>query len=115
VARKRTSPDRQGSTQTKERKGNMSVEALNADAIAALLASSRTRGTYDAELKSFIESGEAGVKVSLESGTFAGKKAQSVKTGFESARKREGAPEESEHVRVILQEDAVYLIRGDMQ
>jgi hypothetical protein len=119
VARSRRSkPDQQdpGNTQTKERKSNMSVEELNADQIAELLASSRQRGVYDAELKSFWESDNPGVKVNLESGVFAGKKAQSVKTGFETARKRDGAPEGAgDNLRVILQEDAVYLIRGDMQ
>lgn len=93
----------------------MAVEALNATDIAALLASSRQRGQYDDELKKFVESGEAGVKVNLENGTFANKKAQSVKTGFEGARKREGAPEDAQHVRVIVNEEQVYLIRTDMQ
>lgn len=83
------------------------AEALTDDFIAGLLAGSRQRGVYDAELKTILESGEKGVKISLTDGPFAGKKAGSVKTGFENARKK---LDNQSDVRVVLHEDNVYVI-----
>jgi hypothetical protein len=92
----------------------LGIETLDPNAIASILGSVPERGAYKAELKSFVDSGEAGVQVSLTEGRFQGRKPQSVKTGFETAKGAEGAPEGSENVRVIVHEDQVYLIRTDM-
>lgn len=94
--------------------GNKVATAIDDTEIAALLAGSKQRGAYDTELKNFIEGGEKGVLISLADGTFAGKKSGSVKTGFENARKRDGAPDEAAQVRVIVNEDKVYLVRQDL-
>lgn len=94
--------------------------ALDQTAISALLASSSTRGQYNTELEAYLNSGEAGVQISLTDGTFAGKKPQSVKTGFENAKKRvteKGTDEQKAtvaNVRVILHEGNVFLIRQDL-
>lgn len=63
-------------------------EVLDAATIQALLAKQKTRGEYDEELADFIQSGVAGVEISLIEGRFAGKKASNVKTGFDNARTR---------------------------
>jgi hypothetical protein len=83
------------------------AEQLSDDFIAGLLATSRQRGVYDAELKGILESGAKGVKISLTDGAFAGKKPQSVKTGLETARKKLA---NKDSVRVVLHEDNVYVI-----
>lgn len=93
---------------------------LTMDQILQLQSESKQRGQYDMEFGSFLNSGEAGVAIDLTQGTFAGKKAQSVKTGFENARKRVAEkgtdPEKATvaNVRVILHEGGVYLIRQDL-
>jgi hypothetical protein len=64
---------------------------------------------YKAELEAFIARGERGEQVDLDNGPLAGKKPQSVKTGFENARK--GLAEDVKAtIQVILNEDNVYLI-----
>jgi hypothetical protein len=90
------------------------ITALDQDAINALLGSVKQRGEYDRQLKAFMESGQPGVEVSLSEGPFAQKKPNSVKTGFESAKGRDGAPDGSDNVRVLVHEDTVYLIRTDV-
>lgn len=96
------------STTTKERITMASTE-LTDDLINSLLASSKQRGQYDAELKAILETGAKGVQIDLENGTFAGKKAQSVKTGLDNARKK--LPEDQrDKVRVIMQDENVFVI-----
>lgn len=91
----------------KTKKESKMAEELSDAFIADLLAGSRQRGVYDAELKAFVESGTRGIKVSLTEGAFAGKKAGSVKTGFENARKK---LENKDSIRVVLHEDQVYVL-----
>jgi len=95
-------------TETKERVTMASTE-LSADLINQLLSSSKQRGQYDAELKAIIENGAKGVQVDLENGVFAGKKAQSVKTGLDNARKKL-AEDVRDTIRVIMQDDQVFVI-----
>lgn len=87
----------------------MASTELTDDLINSLLASSKQRGQYDTELKAILESGAKGVQIDLENGTFAGKKAQSVKTGLDNARKK--LDEEAQAtVRVIMQDEKVFVI-----
>lgn len=95
-------------TQPKERITMASTE-LNEDLITQLLSSSKQRGQYDAELKAILETGAKGVQIDLENGVFAGKKAQSVKTGLENAKKKL-AEDVRDTVRVIMQDDNVFVI-----
>jgi hypothetical protein len=105
MARSRKTPETP--TQTKENT-NM-ANALDNDVIAALLASSKQRGVYKEELDAFIARENRGEKVDLDTGSLAGKKPQSVKTGFENARKNL-SEEVKPTIQVILNEDQVYLI-----
>lgn len=113
MARNRTTRNNPTDDNTNKESTKM-ANALSAEQISALLSSSKQRGEYDRELKAFMESGEAGIEVSLETGNFAGKKSSSVKTGFTNAAKREGAPEGADQVAVIVNEDHVYLVRRDL-
>lgn len=104
---KRNAPTHSNTTQGE--KVTMASTELNDDVIAQLLAGSKQRGQYDAELKAILASGTKGVQIDLENGTFAGKKAQSVKTGLDNARKKL-TEEEQANVRVIMQDDKVFVI-----
>jgi hypothetical protein len=86
----------------------MAGTSLTMEAIETLLASAKTRGDYEVELKNFINSDDIGIEVDLSSGSLAGKDPKNVATGFNNARKKmnadtgrpavEGAPA----VKVIL-------------
>jgi hypothetical protein len=94
----------------------MGITELSADALNEVLSSVPERGAYDRELRDFIESGSAGVEISLTEGRFAGRKPQSIKTGFEQAIKRTDsngnrtAPEGSEDVSVKVWKERVFMI-----
>lgn len=66
----------------------MASQALTAEAIQALLASSRGRGDYDSVLADFLKSGETGIEVDLSAGALAGKDAKNVVTGLNNAKTR---------------------------
>jgi hypothetical protein len=66
----------------------MASTPLTAEAIQALLASSRGRGDYDSVLADFIKSGETGIEVDLSAGALAGKDAKNVVTGLNNAKGR---------------------------
>lgn len=98
------------------------ITAIGNDQIAELLAKSRQRGQYDEALKNFIKSSEVGIMVSLTEGPFQGKKPASVKTGFVGATRRPKSDTdatlangpEAKHVRVIQDDDKVFLVRADL-
>ena len=73
---------------TLDKENKMAANVLDAATIQQLLSGQKSRGDYDAELRSFLESGSPGIEVSLTEGRFAGKKASQVKTGLDNARKR---------------------------
>lgn len=64
------------------------ANALSAEMIQQLLSQTKSRGEYDAVLKDFLNSGQAGIEVDLDSGPLAGKRAKQVKVGFDNARKK---------------------------
>jgi hypothetical protein len=84
--------------------------ALTADQIAALLSKTRTKGMYIEKLNAFLASGEQGVLVNETWPELKDKKATTLKQGFENAKENKEAKEGSEYVKVIANEDQVYLI-----
>lgn len=91
------------------------ANVLDPTRIQELLAAGRTRGAYGSVLKTFLDSGEAGIEVPLDSGEIAGKSSKQAKTGLDNARKRTDdngklVYDGSQNVRVIEQEGHVYLI-----
>ena len=97
------------------------------DELNSALMGSRTRGVYDENLLAFFESGRRGVQINLEDGIHEGKKSQSVKTGYESARERlvngkvadatDEQVEAAKATKVIgkTNPDRVFLVRSDIQ
>jgi hypothetical protein len=97
---------------------------LNDEELDAAMAGSRQRGIYDEKILSFLDSGKRGVQINLAEGVHAGKKAPSVKTGYESARERlengkvdnstDEQKESAKNMKVVLKGENVYLIRSDL-
>lgn len=102
------------STTTKENEGNMSDSMFtpieDTDLLADILAGARGRGDYKTVLKAFIESEHRLVEVPLTAGLFEGKKAQTVKTGFENAKNAKEPVEGSDKVKVVKKGDQIYLV-----
>lgn len=84
--------------------------ALSAEQIQALLASTRSKGQYTEYLNAFLASGESGVCANDEWVSIRDKKATTIKQGFENAKEKKDVAEDAEFVKVISNEDKVYLI-----
>lgn len=112
MARNRKSTE-SNATSTKEN-SNMSEGMFtpieDTDLLADILAGARGRGDYKTVLGAFIESGHRLVEVPLTGGLFEGKKAQTVKTGFENAKNAKEPVEGSDKVKVVKKGEQVYLV-----
>jgi hypothetical protein len=103
-------PRKATATPTQTTKENIKMAlVLDPARITELQAGSKQRGLYTDELNAFIARENRGEEVDLTDGALAGKKPQSVKTGFENARKKL-SDELKPTIQVILNEDHVYLI-----
>jgi hypothetical protein len=116
LARTRTAP-KPIEELPKERK-HMALIEITVEQGTDVLTSSRARGTYDSQIREFVEANMAAAQVDLEDGIFKGKKPQTVKTGFESAKERwlklADAPAELKTVEVRSKASQVYLVRTDL-
>lgn len=84
---------------------------LTAEQIAKLLGETRTKGQYIGRLNQFIESGAGAVCVTEEwPADFNGKQANTIKQGFENAKNSKNRAEGSDNVKVIKNNDLVYLV-----
>ena len=96
----------------------MAIETVEAASLQDVLAGSKARGAYDSGLLEFLESGAPGGKVDTTKGIFQGKKAQTLKSGFEAAKARlmklAEKPEGTEKVVIKVNDGTVYLIREDL-
>lgn len=90
--------------------GVTNMAGLTAEQIQALLGKTRTKGQYLEYLNEFVASGEQGVNVNETWVALRDKKATTLKQGFENAKEKKEAAEGSENVKVIANEDMVYLI-----
>lgn len=86
------------------------MPGLTAEQITALLGASRTKGQYTTYLGDFLTSGEAGVCVNEQWVDLKDKKASTLKQGFENAKDNKNAPDGADNVKVIVNEDRVFLI-----
>ena len=111
MARSRNKP----ATTTESKGGNNMSNVLTPERIQELLADGRTRGAYGQVLKSFLDSGDAGIEVPLDTGDIAGKSSKQAKTGLDMARKRTDDNGNlvypgANAVRVVEQDGHVFLI-----
>lgn len=97
---------------TTQTKGTVKQMAgLTPEQIQALLGSTRTKGLYLAKINQFVESGEAGIAVAEEwPMEFAEKAYATVKQGFENAKNSKNYVGQPDQVKVIVNEEKVYLI-----
>lgn len=90
------------------------MPGLTPEQIAALMSGTRTKGQYVTRLNEFLNSGEGGIAVAeewpLDFGPAAEKKIDTVKQGFENAKNSKNAHADAEHVRVLKNDDIVYLV-----
>lgn len=98
---------------TIERVHNMTP--LTPDQITALLGKARSKGGYETKFIEFVKSGEAGVCANETWAELETKKATTLKQGFENAKTKASVVEAvtaevAEQVKVLTNEDKVYLI-----
>lgn len=86
------------------------MAGLTPEQIQALLGNARTKGSYTTAMASFLNSGEAGVCVNDTWPEMASKKSATLKQGFENVKNSKDAPEGSDTVKVLVNEEKVYLI-----
>ena len=87
--------------------------ALTPEQIQTLLGKTRIKGDYVMKLNAFDASGEQGVSVSETWPDLAGKKATTLKQGFENAKQNKDFKGNADTIRVISNDDLVYLVKVD--
>ncbi len=104
----------QSTATTKESNGmsTMFTPIEDEATLADILSGARGRGDYKQVLEAFINAGVRLAQIPLDGGAFEGKKAQTVKTGFENAKSSKNPPEGAAEVRVIKKNDAIYLLNN---
>lgn len=102
-------------TGSDNQKGNNNMAALDHDQIMALLSKTRQKGVYTERLNEFISGGEQGISVNETWADLRGKKATTLKQGFEAAKDKKEALDGAD--KVIVKSDkaedgteSVYLI-----
>lgn len=90
------------------------MAGMTPEQILAVLGKTRQKGQYQGLLVEFLDSNEAGVHAQSQWPQLGEKKASTIKQGFEGAIKRKEAPEGSDGVRVLVQDEQVYLINSSL-
>jgi hypothetical protein len=89
---------------------DMFTPITDEDTLAEILAGARGRGDYKTVMVAFRDAGIRTAEVPLDRGLFEGRKAQTVKTGFDNVKTSKEPPEGSDKIRVIKKNDKVYLV-----
>ena len=90
------------------------MAGMTPEQILAVLGKTRQKGQYQGLVVEFLDSGEAGVHAQSQWPQLGEKKASTIKQGFEGALKRKEAPDGSDGVRVLVQDEQVYLINSSL-
>lgn len=91
-------------------KGERVMAGLTPDQIQALLGKTRSKGEYLRYLNEFVASGEGGVCANEQWVAIRDKKASTIKQGFVNAQDKKEAAPGAENVKILVNEDLVYLI-----
>jgi hypothetical protein len=118
MARNRSSSHTDETTKESNTMSTMFTPIDDEQALADILSGARGRGDYKTVLKAFIDAGIRLAQVPLDGGLFEGKKAQTVKTGFENAKSGKEPPEGAAEIKVVKRTtgegdnkvEAVYLV-----
>lgn len=111
MARSRTSST-SGTTTTNERNtmSTMFTPIEDEATLAEILAGARGRGDYKTVMEAFIDAAVRLAQIPLDGGLFEGKKAQTVKTGFENVKTSKTPPEGADKIKVVKKNDQIYLV-----
>lgn len=101
-------------TPTTSNKGEHKMSTLTSEQIASLLSGSRTRGAGTEVIKEFIESGEPGIEVDLNSGPLAGKSVGQAYTTLINAKKRTRTDESGATVLAMPEAAKVRVIKRNL-
>ena len=115
MARARKQASATSDSNTEQKGNNRMAASLTTDQIMALLSKTRRKGEYTELLNEFVESGEAGVSVGEKWPHLSGKKATTLKQGFEAAKDKKEAVDGAD--KIVVKSDkgddgaeSVYLI-----
>jgi hypothetical protein len=109
MARRRTQTT-ETPTNTGEKMSDLMFEALSDEEIGEALSSQRSKGEYKSILQQIVDNGVRAARIPTDRGPFEGRKASTVKTGFENARKADDAPEEFKQLKVSSKKGNVYIV-----
>lgn len=93
----------------------MALETVDLDELSEVESNTKSKGQYKAFLTEFLASNTKAAKLAATEG---GAKANSIKTGFNSAieaLKKEDGDSAAQYVTTKIYKDAVYLVRSDVQ
>jgi len=100
----------QNTQTTGENMTDLMFEPLSDEEIGEALSSVRSKGEYKSILQQIVDNGVRAARIPTDKGHFEGRKASTVKTGFENARKADDAPEEFKQLKVSSKKGNVYIV-----
>lgn len=89
-------------------------EALSEEEVSEALSSQRAKGEYKAILEQIVSGKVRAARIPTDRGPFSGRKASTVKTGFENARKSDDAPEAFKQLKVSSKKGNIYIVNGNV-
>ena len=107
MAKSRNTP---ATTDTGDTMSDLMFEPLSDEELGEALSSVRAKGEYRSILQQIVDGGVRAARIPTDRGAFEGRKASTVKTGFENARKADDAPEEFKALKVSSKKGNVYIV-----
>lgn len=89
---------------------NLMFEPLSDEEVGEALSSVRSRGEYKEILQQIVDGSIRAARIPTDKGHFEGRKASTVKTGFENARKADDAPAEFKQLKISSKKGNVYIV-----
>lgn len=89
---------------------DLMFETLTDEELGEALSSQRSKGEYKTILTQIVDNGVKAARIPTDRGAFEGRKASTVKTGFENARKADDAPESFKQLKVSSKKGTVYIV-----
>ncbi len=93
---------------------DLMFEPLSDEELGEALSAQRSKGEYKTILQQIVDGGVKAARIPTDRGAFEGRKASTVKTGFENARKADDAPEEFKQIKVSSKKGTVYVVNHNV-
>jgi len=110
MPRTRNTPDTTNTGENTMADETLMFEPLSDEEIGEALSSVRSKGEYKSILQQIVDNGVRAARIPTDKGHFEGRKASTVKTGFENARKADDAPESFKQLKVSSKKGNVYIV-----